>query len=110
MNDHTKTVRIMLNELKFDWSTGRIIYQETAGVEPAYAFDFSEITSVKFLDHTDPILDMDFNPSAGHAACPRIFARDKFFVYFPSEYDGATKLNKICIIPEHYRKNLTPYI
>lgn len=114
------TIREWLNGSGFVWDKGIIIYQavrEDADAEypqyasaPGYA-DENDVTPGVFVAATDPILDMEFDNSYGAPSCPRFFARDNAALYFPSQYDGSTRIVRVEIDPMFYMQpgNLTPY-
>lgn len=85
-------LRSWLNEQGFDWETGEIVYQ-----------------GLVHRDH--PILDAEFYDGYGTANCPPIVAKDKEAIYFPTQYDGATALERVVLDLEYYTKKgvKTPY-
>ncbi len=104
------TLREWLTNAGFDWDTGTIIYQEIGDDEnyPGWA---SELKCGSKIPNTAPILDHKFSCGFGGPMCPRILAKDRKAVYFPSKYDGSTELVKVVTDVRHYLKegNDTPY-
>lgn len=104
------TVRKWLEEGGFSWETGVVVFQETTGYSPGWS-NADEILPGVFLKSDDEILDKEFGPGYGAPECPRIFAKDGDWIFFPGQYDGATWLEKVNINPGYYlnKENPTPY-
>jgi len=104
------TLRKILNDLRFDWENGEIIYQKT---KDRHSPDSSEIIDAQIIDENYDVLDKKFNDGyEGGVGCPRFIARDKEALYFPVRYDGATWGEKIYInIKKYldYKTERTPY-
>ncbi|MCF7995278.1 MAG: hypothetical protein K9L88_10615 [Chromatiaceae bacterium] len=102
------TLKDWLNELGFDWETGRIIYHAVRG--NAAGWKTAESAEDIGCDHE--ILTIEFDEGAGSPECPRIIAEDEEAIYFPSQYDGATALEKVWKDLDKYldlESNETPY-
>ena len=101
------TLKSWLNDLDFDWESGRIIYQETEG---SFCGWDTPIAAME-IGKDDPVLTREFCDGFGGPECPRIVAEDAVAIYFPSQYDGATRLEKIWKDLSKYLdvKCLTPY-
>ena len=105
------TLRMWLTGEGFDWENGVILYQ---GVEedcsPGWAYDDDLEETIQITD-THPILDEEFDSGFGSPQCPRIFAKDEMAIYFPTQYDGSTSLERVIINPKYYIGNTkaTPY-
>lgn len=103
------TVREWLEKNGFSWETGVVVFQQTEeGFSPGWS---PVVEDGKILSKDDPILDKTFYSGYGGPECPRIFARDGDWIFFPGQYDGSTWLEKLNINPEYYlnKKNPTPY-
>lgn len=99
------TLREWLTNAGFDWANGTIIYQETTNQYHPPGWSYGDrVLPGKPIDGTHPILDYDFNDGFGGPECPRIFARDDKAIYFPSQYDGSTRLERVVVDPTHYLK------
>jgi hypothetical protein len=102
------TLREWLDKENFDWDSGRILYQETKGNNfPGW----DSVIAAQFINFEDSILSEDFHDGFGGPNCPCIIAEDKNALYFPSQYDGATSLEKVFKNIELYLdiENETPY-
>lgn len=86
------TFRKWLNDLHFDWDTGTLIHQYGKIDEWG---EWGQVVDAKVLGQDDPILDRSFDDGFGTYDCPRIIAKDKDALYIPSDYDGASSLEKI---------------
>jgi hypothetical protein len=103
------TLRKWLDAEGFDWSSGRIIYHKTSEEDcPGWT---SDIESREEINSEHPIFDFEFSSGFGGPKCPRIFARDKDAIYFPSQYDGSTCLERVAIDCGFYLqdRSQTPY-
>lgn len=80
-------IRELLDEADFDWSTGKIIYQEMG--KRGNVFSLPEPINAKYINFEDPILDEYFSD------CPPFIAEDKEFIYFPADYDSVIYIKKI---------------
>ena len=101
------TIRKWLDALDFDWSTGIVLHQPTPGETPGWAHTV-EPTCVM----PDEVLDQEFDDGFGGPQCPRFVAYDHAFVYFPSQYDGATGPERVPRDPGWWAENPdaeTPY-
>ena len=97
-----------LDNLDFDWKSGRIIYQITNDFSsPGWGTPKEALE----IDESHRILTEEFDSGFGGPECPRIIAEDKNFIYFPVQYDGSTWLQKISknIIYYLSPENPTPY-
>lgn len=100
-----------LDELGFDWEKGIILYQPVTKEAscPGWASE-EEMLPTKIIKSNDPILIKTFSSNFGSPQCPRIWAKDGKAVYFPSQYDGSTSLEKVIIDPSYYLNGAsTPY-
>lgn len=95
------TLRGFLEWKEFDWTKGRIIYYPTTGYSPGWSYG-NEIGYPREIDRNHPILDETFDAGFGSPQCPRFVAYDEEFVYFPSQYDGATTIDKAARDPQYY--------
>lgn len=50
----------------------------------------------------DPVLDYEFDDGYGGPEAPKLVAWDNKAIYFPSQYDGATGINRILRDPSGY--------
>ena len=110
MNDRD-TLRKWLMESGFSPRTGVIVYHEVRGFDPGWDNGPDDVMARREIPWDDPILDYEFDSGFGGPSCPRIFARDGYRIFFPSQYDGATSLVTVNVDPSHYLKNgsVTPY-
>ena len=112
----TRTIREWLNDEKFDWSTGTLLVQRVKEndygmASPGWA-SREDLMPVEKITLSDTILDIEFDSGYGSPQCPRFFARDAEAVYFPSQYDGSTNIEKVFIDPGYYLnlvEAMTPY-
>ncbi len=97
------TLREWLNKADFDWDSGVIVYHELRTIDddgyfvtrpPGWA-DLIDVGSKKVIAHDHVVLDHNFECGHGGPECPRIVAKDRDRVYFPSKYDGATWLQVV---------------
>lgn len=85
----TATLRKFLDACTFDWNTGRILIQkECAG-------SYSEKANPRYIQRTDPILDLPFDNGYGSVGCPAFIAEDQDAIYVLAVYDGASWCSKI---------------
>ena len=92
MNDYT-TARKELNDLLFDWDTGRILYDRE--VKNEYGGWTSCGKPLYEISHTNQVLDRPFYAGYGGVEFPPILAYDKSHVYFIVCYDGASWLERL---------------
>jgi hypothetical protein len=83
------TLRKWLDEVHFDWESGRILLQERD--EHTHRWDAP--TSARWLTKDDPVLDKKFDDGYGAVQCPPFIAEDRECIYFPGCYDGSTWLS-----------------
>ena len=105
------TLRKMLASAGFDWDAGVIVYQPVtdAAHSPGWADD-DDILPGYVIENDHPILDEEFNAGYGSPQMPRFFARDGQAVYFPTQYDGATAVERVAIeIGGYVNGSPTPY-
>lgn len=103
------TIRTWLEASGFDWKSGKVLIQKTSGYSPGWSGE-DEIVSTKFVAEADPILGKEFDEGYGAPRCPRFWAKDKVAIFFPSQYDGATGIEKVYLKPDKYLAGeLTPY-
>jgi hypothetical protein len=90
------TLREQLDLAGFDWFTGRIIVQQVDGHNhpPGWALK-AELKPGRDLDPDDSLLDREFSNGFGTPTCPRFIAADDKAMYVPSQYDGATVVERI---------------
>lgn len=104
------TLRRLLTDLKFDWMQGIIIYHEPTDPddEGGWCYDIKSRSAIPF---NHPVLDKEFDPGYGSPECPRIIAYDFKAIYFPWQYDGASRLTKVWANPDEYLEDdsTTPY-
>ena len=86
------TLRAWLDEAGFDWKNGEIIIQE---IDSADAPGWATPIKTRVLSPYDPIMVQFFTDDSGSPQCPRVVAKDKSNIYFPSQYDGATALEVV---------------
>ena len=105
------TLRSELEKVGFDFTNGKIIYQEVFGIEPGWA-DQGNVSETMEIDFNHPVLDLEFYDGFGSPNMPRFVAEDKDKIYFPCKYDGLTWIAWIYKNINKYIKNneLTPYI
>lgn len=84
------TIRQWLTDAGFKWNSGRIILQEVG--EDEYCPGWGNPESAREATPSDRKLDYEFESGFGAPRCPRFIAEDDEFIYFPSQYDGATSL------------------
>ena len=103
------TIRKWLDEENFDWIEGKIVLHKIKGNYPGWCQHST--LSREVIDNQHPILDLEFSTLYGGPECPCIFARDSKAVYFPSQYDGSTCLEKVYIDHTNYLMDdsATPY-
>jgi hypothetical protein len=92
------TLREWLNDENFDWETGEIILQNrkpTEWDEKPYAGGWDECDFADRISQEHEVLDYNFDNGFGRPECPRFIAKDKEAIYFPSQYDGSTCLEKV---------------
>lgn len=107
-NHESATIREWLTDAGFDFHAGIIVHQET-GREKGHGYRWALPVAASVMH--DEILDKQFHDGHGSPDCPCFFARCGDWIYFPSQHDGATSLEKVNINPEYYLdcKNKTPY-
>ncbi len=101
------TIRKWLNELNFDWTKGRIVYQPSEG-HPCW----SRPVGAMILGHDDPILDKEFDDGIGGDGCPRILAEDESKIIFPCQYNKSSWLEfvyKNTSLYLDWEANVIPY-
>lgn len=112
------TIRKFLNTVGFDWDHGRIIVQiveeEWPGwsrsIKGAYYAHVGKAFDSDLAGTTSDILDDGFDDGFGGPMCPRFIAEDNEYIYFPSQYDGATQAEKVAKdITIYLLGNDTPY-
>lgn len=107
------TLREWLTQRGFDFENGIILYQAVTNPDcaPGWAYEDRDREETVQIDASNEILDRVFDSGYGGPDCPRIFARDNDAIYFPSQYDGATWLERVEINPESFigNKKPTPY-
>lgn len=86
------TLREDLEDNEFDFANGRVLFQ-------------SDESEPRYLNKDDPIFDAYFYEGFGGADNPRIIAEDKDYIYFYSEYDGATWIDRIRKDIDAYRRD-----
>lgn len=102
------TIREWLTEAGFDFAAGRILWQDTGeDSSPGWATP----TAAAFIPADHAILDKAFDSGYGGSECPRFVAEDAVAIYFPSQYDGSTRIVKVHKNLERYLdpNNETPY-
>jgi len=88
------TIRGWLEKCGFDWETGKIVFQAVQkDDDPGWADPIGSELIVAPFKH--PILDYDFYAGYGGPQCPRFIAQDRYAIFFPSQYDGATGIVKV---------------
>lgn len=92
MSKKYSTTREWLTQADFNWESGRIIYQE---VEEKNLPGWSRPISSVEVPPNHEILDKKFDFGYGAPQCSRFIADDGKFLYFPSQYDGATELTVV---------------
>jgi hypothetical protein len=80
-----------LNEVGFDWTTGRVIVVPTTGYSPGWSSD-DELELPRLASQSDELLTQEFDGGYGSPQCPRFIAEDSRRIYFPYQYDGSTGL------------------
>lgn len=112
------TLREWFNDEKVDWSS-LIMVCHTMGPnsfapgwsipETSVKFDFTNDSALDTTNH--PVLDHKFYDGFGAPEAPMFVAQDKDFIYFPSQYDGATTLVKVAKNIDYYMdvRHETPY-
>ena len=82
------TVRKLLDDLGFDWTTGVIVYR------PRHAEPFRDAKQWEiFRGHH--ILDEEFDELSDGTVGPNIVARDRTAVYIRRQYDGPRWMERI---------------
>ena len=99
-------LRYELNQQKFDWESGRIIYQTPENKGDTM---FSKYKKVEFLEKDSTILDEEFENEFGGCTYPPIIVEDKDFIYFVVVYDGRGNLEKISKNIEKYLTSPIPF-
>jgi len=102
------TIKEWLNSEGFDWDNGVIVYQPVEDNYPGWCYE--ESTS-EIISNSHPILNYSFSSGYGGPDCPRFVAYDRYWIYFPYQYDGSTGIVKVATSPNYYvnNKTLTPY-
>ncbi len=97
------TIRAWLNGAGFDWKKGTIVFQPVGDGVPGWGDPVSGcwLKPAKIIND-DPVLDHHFYDGYGGPQCPRFVARDTEAVYFPSQYDGATSIEKVFLDLSRY--------
>ena len=110
MSEYGNTIQEWLEVEGFEWETGVVVVQETPGAySPGWASK-SEITASRYAQKGDPILTKEFDSGYGAPQCPCFWAKDKNAIYFPYQYDGATGMVKVDLLPDRYLAGEpTPY-
>ena len=65
------TIRQWLSKAEFDWDNGKIVSLD------------AEEDQEEVVDHSNPILDKEFDSAHGNPGCPRIAATDGTKMYWP---------------------------
>ncbi|HUV67098.1 MAG TPA: hypothetical protein VMW24_24635 [Sedimentisphaerales bacterium] len=98
------TIREWLLEAGFAFKEGRIIWQPVSA--EAYSPGWCGTNGImdgQEVGWDHDILDHEFDSGFGAPECPRFIAEDDTTMYFPRQYDGATKL--VCV-----RKDIAYYL
>lgn len=103
------TIRAWLTDGGFDWTDGRILWQDTE--EDDSSPGWATPRAAAWIEPTHAILDKEFHDGYGGPECPRFIAEDNKALYFPNQYDGSTGLTVVMKDLSHYLdpKNETPY-
>ena len=110
MNDDRSTILKWLEDAGFDWSTGIVVVQETEGDANGWPGWDSKVKVARYATKDDPLLSREFYAGYGAPECPCFWAKDKDAVYFPVQYDGATSICKVDLLPTRYLNGEpTPY-
>jgi len=109
------TLREWLDAECFDWVNGKIIYQ---WLDPVHDYDYVSLypgwqvpNKAKQIGNDHDMLDLEFSDCYGAPECPRFIAEDECCIYFPSKYDGSTRLEKVHKYIDVYLnpKTISPY-
>lgn len=92
------TVYEWLKAEGFDFAQGRIIYHPTDSPSPGRCDRDGDPILMP-----GAVLHQYFHSGYGAPKCPRFVAEDPIAIYFPSQYDGSTSLEKVY-------KNLDVYL
>lgn len=105
-----QTLRKWLDAAGFDWANGRIVLHADEDGKPCTG-SYSHPQTVGFIDRDHPVLDQAFDSGYGSPECPSIVARDGRAMYFPSQYDGSTSLERVETNLDYYLdpNHQTPY-
>ena len=107
------TIHQWLVDVNFDFASGTILYQPVKDEEDyETAPGWTEPTNGIFIDEKHPILHKDFEDGFGSPQCPRFIAKDNQAIYFPTQYDGATNIQKVWLDLHQYldfNNHYTPY-
>ena len=103
--DTKDTVRDWLESAGFDPENGVIVLHEWGRNYP-YKAKTAEIVTID-----DPRLAKEFDSGYGSPECPPFIAKDNKAIFFPSQYDGATCINRVELDINYYLnvENATPY-
>ena len=97
---HYATIRQWLDEAKFDWASGQVIWHPTPEDVSPGNWERTGVAVEVGKDHE--VLNTKFYTSFGGAMCPRFVAFDAGRIYFPEKYDGATCLGFVWRDPSRY--------
>lgn len=102
------TIKKWLDEAGFNWSDGRILWQD---VEEGRSPGWGDPTTAQWIQPDHEVLTREFSSGYGGPECPRFVAEDDKAIYFPSQYDGATGIEVVFKDLTKYLdvKNETPY-
>jgi hypothetical protein len=104
-----ETLRSELTKEGFDWETGAIIWHDTNG-RSGWASEW-DVRSRQIIDKDSTILDTPYDTGYGRPECPNFIAFDNDKIYFPTQYDGSTRLISIWKDPIKYLEDgtMTPF-
>lgn len=102
------TLREYLDKAGFDWETGTIVIQKATPqdwwdeddgyYESSPIYEWDKFTG-KIVKTEDSALSEDLG---AWSPLPKFVARDKEFIYFPAQYDGATWVEKVAVDIKRY--------
>lgn len=100
------TIRAWLTKAGFNFKEGIIVYHPVSEDHcPGYD-DY--LIDGRYISMDHKILDTEFSDDYGGPECPRFIAKDRFALYFPSQYDGATSIEKVYLDLNKYVGNNKP--
>ena len=88
------TIRVELSRLGFSWFGGIIVWQKPC-VDGSEYPGHDRGGRANTIPHNHAILDTEYDEGFGSPECPRFVAKDYSAVYFPTQYDGSVRVERV---------------